>query len=437
MFYRRVVGVLSRPATTREFRSLRRFTLTVTAAPTATSSPYSRHAASSNCPSMNHWWRSQCPRRVHQGKVSHSITLSDIDKDDLWHDSLDRAQKMVGPVKTLAGMRNLLGDELDNIGVYAQRLLDSGHPLLKKTRVFISAMDDGQQMRGLMILLLSQSLQTVAVNKQVVLKQRSLAEVNELIYTALLLHETVVELSTLPYSQAPESVQTGVTFGNKMAILGGDFLLASACSILSRLYVPKVVELMSLAIENAVEGLSSRTNESLLGATSDNHYLSREFWMESAVLSSGVVMSNSCRSTVVLGNFPSALADAASEFGSHFGLAYQTKAEIDGFRRSIRDDVMQTLQSAPVVFAAAAATDKGVCTQFLRTCLRNGEISTAEEVVIKQFVHEHQGIEMATKQCIESCESAKAHLDALPPSEALDLMVEFLNQFPTRVGDVY
>lgn len=54
-------------------------------------------------------------------------------------------------------------------------------------------------------------------------------------------------------ANASEHIQ-GLIFGNKMAILGGDFLLASACTGLSRLQSAPVVSMMSAAIGDAVEG---------------------------------------------------------------------------------------------------------------------------------------------------------------------------------------
>ena len=54
---------------------------------------------------------------------------------------------MVGPVKTLSGMRNLLGDELENVGVYAQRLLESGHPMLRKSR-YLNHLNQNRRVAG-------------------------------------------------------------------------------------------------------------------------------------------------------------------------------------------------------------------------------------------------------------------------------------------------
>lgn len=67
--------------------------------------------------------------------------------------------------------------------------------------------------------------------------QRSLAEITELIHTALLVHRGIVNLSELQSSDGPLK---DMHFGNKIAILSGDFLLANACNGLALLQNTKV-----------------------------------------------------------------------------------------------------------------------------------------------------------------------------------------------------
>ena len=62
--------------------------------------------------------------------------------------------------------------------------------------------------------------------------QRSLAEITELIHTALLVHRGIVNLNELQSSDGPLK---DMQFGNKIAILSGDFLLANACNGLALL----------------------------------------------------------------------------------------------------------------------------------------------------------------------------------------------------------
>ena len=62
--------------------------------------------------------------------------------------------------------------------------------------------------------------------------QRSLAEITEIIHTANLIHKGVVNIADIsPVDGDPDDME----FGNKMAVLSGDFLLASACTGLADL----------------------------------------------------------------------------------------------------------------------------------------------------------------------------------------------------------
>ena len=63
--------------------------------------------------------------------------------------------------------------------------------------------------------------------------QRTLAEITEMIHTAYLVHKGVVNLSSLQPSDGPLH---DMEFGNKMAVLSGDFLLSNASKALAELY---------------------------------------------------------------------------------------------------------------------------------------------------------------------------------------------------------
>lgn len=67
--------------------------------------------------------------------------------------------------------------------------------------------------------------------------QRNLAEITELIHTAFLVHRGIVNLKEWTISDGPLK---DMEFGNKMAVLSGDFLLANACTALAQLNDTKV-----------------------------------------------------------------------------------------------------------------------------------------------------------------------------------------------------
>jgi decaprenyl-diphosphate synthase subunit 2 len=59
--------------------------------------------------------------------------------------------------------------------------------------------------------------------------QRGLAEVTEMIRTSSLIHQGLVNLQTLANSGNELSADSEMIFGNKIALLGGDYLLGNAC----------------------------------------------------------------------------------------------------------------------------------------------------------------------------------------------------------------
>ena len=80
--------------------------------------------------------------------------------------------------------------------------------------------------------------------------QRRLAEITEMIHTASLLHDDVIDTAAL--RRSVQSVNS--KFGDKLAILAGDYLLATASVALARLRNVEVVELLATVIANLVEG---------------------------------------------------------------------------------------------------------------------------------------------------------------------------------------
>jgi len=81
-------------------------------------------------------------------------------------------------------------------------------------------------------------------------KQRRLAEITEMIHTASLLHDDVLDLADTRRGRPTAHVN----FGNKVAVLAGDFLLARSSLALARLRNVDVIEMLSTVIEHLVKG---------------------------------------------------------------------------------------------------------------------------------------------------------------------------------------
>ncbi len=158
----------------------------------------------------------------------------------------------------------------------------------------------------------------VALPAQVVLPlQRRLAEITELIHTASLLHDDVIDGADT--RRGVGSVNH--VFGNKLAILAGDFLLARASVCLARLRNIPCVELLSSVIEHLVKGEVMQMHTSL--REDGGMRAAFDVYLRKTYYKTGSLIANSCKGIAILGGYPDDVAQAAYKYGLHVGMAFQ------------------------------------------------------------------------------------------------------------------
>jgi hexaprenyl-diphosphate synthase len=193
--------------------------------------------------------------------------------------------------------------------------------------------------------------------------QRRLAEITETIHTASLLHDDVIDLSESRRGAPSANLQ----FGNKMAVLGGDFLLARASVALARLRHPEVIELLATVIANLVEGEFMQLRNTQAGER--NPVWTEEaltYYLEKTYLKTASLISKSCRATAILGGADAATVDAAYAYGKNLGLAFQLVDDMLDYTISGKDlgkpagaDLELGLATAPLLFAWKANPELG------------------------------------------------------------------------------
>ena len=150
--------------------------------------------------------------------------------------------------------------------------------------------------------------------------QRRLAEIVELIHTASLLHDDVLDHATTRRG----SPSANLFSGNKLSILAGDFMLGRASVYLARLRQPDVIELIAEVISELVKGELFQLRNTTIPHTSPDYLTkSLEYYLEKTYLKSASLISKSCRAAAILGGATEEVADAAFVYGKHMGLAFQ------------------------------------------------------------------------------------------------------------------
>ncbi|CUS10424.1 unnamed protein product [Tuber aestivum] len=273
---------------------------------------------------------------------------------------------------------------------------------------------------------------------QVLGTQRRLAEIVELIHTATLLHDDVLDQAETRRGK-PSAIALS---GNKLSILAGDYMLGRASVYLARLRNPEVIELLAEVIAELVKGeLFQLQNTATSAAAVDftnkpsrEAYLrdSLEYYLEKTYLKSASLISKSCRATTVLGGATEEVAAKAYVYGRHLGLAFQLVDDVLDYTSSNEQigkpagaDLELGLATAPVLYACEEFGELGEMIE-RRFCL-DGDVEKA-----RALVHKSDGIDRTLALAESFCVTARQAISSFPPSEAKDGLEEVLEMVLTR-----
>ncbi|KAK4161906.1 mitochondrial putative hexaprenyl pyrophosphate synthase [Cladorrhinum sp. PSN259] len=251
--------------------------------------------------------------------------------------------------------------------------------------------------------------------------QRRLAEITELIHTASLLHDDVIDHSI----SRRGSPSANLEFGNKMAVLAGDFLLGRASVALARLRHAEVVELLATVIANLVEGEFMQLKNT--ARDEKNPRWSEEtltYYLQKTYLKTASLISKSCRASALLGGADSATVDAAYAYGKNLGLAFQLVDDMLDYTRSEQElgkpagaDLELGLATAPLLFAWKTEPELGALVG--RKFEREGDVARARDLVMQS-----DGIEQTRALAEDYAQKAIDAISAFPDSEAKDGLIE-------------
>ncbi|KAF9870690.1 hexaprenyl pyrophosphate synthetase [Colletotrichum karsti] len=360
----------------------------------------------------------------------------------------------IDPLRTVAKEMKFLTGNI-------RKLLGSGHPSLDRAAKYYTQAE-GKHMRPLIVLLMSratalcpkgprlQSAQAVGgvdtsisppgilvdVNpssnpltaadpveseSDILPSQRRLAEITELIHTASLLHDDVIDHSVARRG----SPSANLEFGNKMAVLAGDFLLGRASVALARLRNAEVIELLATVIANLVEGefmqLKNTAQDERKPVWSEE---ALTYYLQKTYLKTASLISKSCRAAAILGGSDAASVEAAYAYGKNLGLAFQLVDDMLDYTRSEKElgkpagaDLELGLATAPLLFAWKQNAELGALVG--RKFEQEGDVARARELVLQS-----DGIEQTRALAEDYSERAIAALADFPDSEAKDGLIE-------------
>src|SRR6204780_88868 len=139
----------------------------------------------------------------------------------------------------------------------------------------------------------------------------------ELVHLASLYHDDVIDEATI--RRNVESVNS--RFGNLVAIVAGDYLLARSAAIAAGLGVD-IAQLLADTLGRLCQGQVTEVRSAFQVARSRDDYFA------SISGKTAALTATSCRIGALTGRLPTAEVDACTEFGHCFGMVFQIRDDI-------------------------------------------------------------------------------------------------------------
>ena len=301
--------------------------------------------------------------------------------------------------------------------VIAQRL-STGVPLVAEVaRYIISA--GGKRLRPVLLLLASGALSYTGAQRH------NLAAVVEFIHTATLLHDDVVDESTLRRGRPTANEN----FGNPASVLVGDFLYSRAFQMMVDAQNMRIMQILADATNVIAEG------EVLQLMNMHDASLDQDGYLRVIRSKTAKLFEASARLGAVLANSPPPIEQACADYGQALGTAFQVIDDVldyDGnsaeMGKNLGDDLREGKATLPLILAMQRGTPAQCAT--VREAIETGSV---EQLVPIVEIVRSTGALQATREA--AALEAQRAIDAalcLPDNPYRTAMVELASQLLLR-----
>jgi len=269
----------------------------------------------------------------------------------------------------------------------------------------------GKRIRPRLVLLFSQALGFEGPERY------ELAAIVEFIHTATLLHDDVVDESSLRRGLATANA----VFGNAASVLVGDFLYSRAFQMMVSVNRMRVLEVLADATNVIAEGevlqlMNMHDPDLLVG-----EYL-RVIRFKTAKL-----FEASARLGAVLGGADATLEDRCADYGRCLGTAFQLVDDLLDYEgdsvelgKNVGDDLREGKPTLPLLIAMARGSETE--RQLMRRAIEQGEVERLAEIVA--IVRRTGALEATREAAQDEARQARACLATLPESPARMALLE-------------
>ena len=301
---------------------------------------------------------------------------------------------------TINAALDLIANDMAEVDKVIARRLESGVPLVGEvSRYIISA--GGKRLRPALLLLVCGALGYTGDQRF------NLAAVVEFIHTATLLHDDVVDESTLRRGRPTANE----SFGNPASVLVGDFLYSRAFQMMVDAGDMRIMQILADATNVIAEGEVLQLMNMHDASLDEAGYL-RVIRSKTAKL-----FEASARLGAVLAQAPTAVEQACADYGQALGTAFQVIDDVldyDGdageMGKNLGDDLREGKATLPLIAAMQRGTDAQ--REVVRNAIESGSIGELDRIVA--IVHDTGALEVTREAAAAEARRAIEAAGQLP-----------------------
>ena len=249
----------------------------------------------------------------------------------------------------------------------------------------------------------------------------ALAAIIEFIHTATLLHDDVVDGSSLRRGQETANA----LFGNEASVLVGDFLYSRAFEMMVEIGEMRVMDILSHATNTIAEGEVMQLMNVHDADTTEENYLN-VIHCKTAKL-----FEAAGRLGAVIQAAPTEQEKALADYGMYLGSAFQLIDDVldyssnsEDIGKNIGDDLAEGKPTLPLIYAMRNGTAEQAA--LVRNAIETGGLEQIDAVM--EAVESTGAIQYTADSAQQAADKAIAALKILPGSEyrdALQALAEF------------
>jgi octaprenyl-diphosphate synthase len=309
---------------------------------------------------------------------------------------------------TLAEIRRLVAADLHGLDRCIATSLDSGVPLVNQVARHIVG-GGGKRLRPLLVLVAARACgyrQELHVQA---------AAIVEFIHTATLLHDDVVDGSSLRRGRDTANA----VFGNEASVLVGDFLYSRAFQMMVQVGEMRVMEVLADATNVIAEG------EVLQLMNCNDPDTTEQRYFEVIRSKTAKLFEAGARVAGILAGADAATEAALADYGMRLGVAFQLiddALDYDGtaeqMGKNMGDDLAEGKPTLPLIHAMREGTP--VQRETIRRAVENGGLE--DLAAIRDAIESTRALHYTARLAREQAEAAMESLAVLPESEFRDAL---------------